>query len=56
VAAGNPAPDGPEPVFCFAGVGFVDVGDSLAEVVLRGRAVVDALEGEDGLVGVLRHL
>ena len=37
-------------------MGFVDVGDSLAEVVLGGLAIVDALEGEDGLVGVLRHL
>ena len=36
VAAGDPAPDGPESVFCFSGVSFVDVGDSLAEVVLCG--------------------
>lgn len=32
---------------------FVDVCNSLAEVVLGGLAVVDALESEDGLVGVL---
>lgn len=32
---------------------FVDVCDSLAEVVLGGLAVVDALQPEDGLVGVL---
>lgn len=34
-------------------MGFVDVCDSLAEVVLGGLAVVDTLESEDGLVGVL---
>ncbi len=34
-------------------MGFVDVGNSLAEVVLSCSAVVDTLESEDGLVSVL---
>ena len=34
-------------------MGFVDVGHSFAEVVLSSTAVVDALESEDGLFGVL---
>jgi hypothetical protein len=34
-------------------VGFIDVGDSLSEVVGGGRAIVDAFQSEDGLVDVL---
>ena len=34
-------------------MGFVDVRDALAEVVGGGRAIVDALQSEDGLVGIL---
>jgi hypothetical protein len=36
MASGNSSPDGSESVFSFAGMGFVDVGYSLAEVVLSG--------------------
>jgi hypothetical protein len=42
-----------EAVLGLAGVGLVDVGDALAEVVGGGGAVVDALQTQDGLVGVL---
>lgn len=34
-------------------MGFIDVCNSLAEVVRGGWAIVDALESQDGLVGVL---
>lgn len=36
-------------------MGFVDVGDSLAEVVGGSSAVVDTLKSEDGLVSVLGY-
>jgi hypothetical protein len=42
-----------EPVLGLAGVRLVDVGHTLAEVVGGSSAVLDALELEDGLVGVL---
>ena len=37
-------------------MGFVDVGDALAEVVLGTLVVVDALQSQDGLVHVLVDL
>ena len=42
-------------VLCFAGVFFVDVCDSFAEVVLGCGAIVDAFESEDGLIRVLGY-
>lgn len=60
VTSWNSAPDGldkwknySESVFGFAWVSFIDVCNSLAEVVLGGWAIVDSLESEDGLIGVL---
>ncbi len=40
-------------VLSLSRVSFVDIGNSFAEVVLGSRAVVDAFEPKDGLVGVL---
>lgn len=45
-----------EPVLSLARVGLVDVGHTLAEVVGSSRAVMHALQAEDGLVGVLGDL
>lgn len=42
-----------ESVLGLARVGFVDVSDALAPVVLSGNSVVDTLESEDGLVDIL---
>ncbi len=42
-----------EAVLGLAGVGLVNVGDALAEVVGGGGAIVDTLETKNGLVGVL---
>lgn len=53
VASADSAPDGSKSVFSFAGMGFVDVSDTLAEVVLGTLSIVDALQSQDSLVGVL---
>jgi hypothetical protein len=42
-----------EAIFSFSWVGFVDVCDSLSEIVWGGSAIVDTFESEDGLIGVL---
>lgn len=56
MASGDPAPDSPEPVLGLAWMSFVDVGNSLSEIVLSSWAIVHSLESEDGLVGILGDL
>ena len=56
MGCGNTAPDGPESLVFLARLSFVDVDNSLAEVVLSSGAIVDAFQSEDGLVGILLNL
>jgi hypothetical protein len=53
MASANSAPDCSESVFSLARVSFVDVSNTLAEVVLGAFAVVDTLKSQDSLIGVL---
>jgi hypothetical protein len=53
MASADSAPDGSKSVFSFARMGFVDVSNTLAEVVLGTLSIVDTLKSQDSLIGVL---
>lgn len=53
VASADSAPNGSKSVFSLARVGFVDVSNTLAEIVLGALAIVDTLKSQDSLIGVL---
>lgn len=55
MGSADAAPDCSETLVLLPGLGFVNVGDPLAEVVLGSAPIIHALEPEDGLVDILLH-
>jgi hypothetical protein len=53
VAFADSAPDSSKSVFSLSRVSFVDVGNTLAEVVLGAVAIVHTFKSQDSLIGVL---